>query len=69
MTNRRTMVKRRGSGSTLVGMLPTCRHTNCGELAIGVKAGGRYCEQHALELFAVLSMLDEMRHIPDQTGS
>lgn len=32
-----------------------------------MEAGGLYCEQHALELFAVLSMLDEMRHILDQT--
>jgi len=34
---------------------------------IQVITTSRYCEQHALELFAVLSMLDEMRHIPDET--
>jgi hypothetical protein len=54
-------------GLALISMAPTCRHTDCGDPAIGVEAGGRYCEQHALELFAVMSMLDEMRHIPDQT--
>jgi len=47
-------------------MAPTCRHIDCEEPVAGVEAGGRYCEQHALELFAVLSMLDEMRHVPGQ---
>lgn len=45
-------------------MAPTCRHTGCEGLVAGVGGGGRYCEEHALELAVVLSMLDEVRHIP-----
>jgi len=30
-------------------------------------AGGRYCEQHGIEFAAVLTMLDEMRHVPGET--
>jgi len=46
-------------------MAPTFAHTECGEPVAG--AAGRYCHEHSLELAAVLSMLDEMRHVPDRT--
>jgi hypothetical protein len=42
-----------------------CRHTDCEEPAAG--DSGRYCELHDVELAVVLSMLDEMRHVPDET--
>jgi hypothetical protein len=46
-------------------MAPTCAHTGCEEPIY--EAGGRYCEEHGLELAVVLAMLDEMRHVPVQT--
>ncbi len=46
-------------------MPPTCRHPDCAEPL--AEAVGRYCEQHCVELGAVLAMLDEMRHVPGQT--
>jgi hypothetical protein len=45
-------------------MALTCAHTDCGEPVAGIEAGGRYCEQHAMELAVVLAMLDEMRWVP-----
>ncbi|MGA7861488.1 MAG: hypothetical protein WCB19_06485 [Thermoplasmata archaeon] len=45
-------------------MAPTCAQTDCPEPVVA--AAGR-CDQHAVELAAVLAMLDEMRHVPGQT--
>jgi len=45
-------------------MAPTCAHTDCkGPIP---RAGGRYCEQHGIELALVLATLDDMRHVPDE---
>jgi len=55
----------RGPGHSLSAVAPTCAHTNCAKHVDG--DGGRYCEQHAVELLAVLQQLDEIRHVPYQT--
>lgn len=51
-------------GRSLAVMAPTCAQTDCPEPVVA--AAGR-CDQHAVELAAVLAMLDEMRHVPGQT--
>lgn len=52
-------------GRSLTVMVPTCRHTDCGEAIAG--AAGRYCDQHAMELAVVLVMLDEMHYSPSES--
>ena len=46
-------------------MAPICAHRDCGQPL--ADAGGRYCEQHGMELAVVLAMLDEIRHVPGKT--